>query len=74
MKNRIVELITGVLTVIVSWLSLSYIFFPIKLTAPFWEYFVATISHMIPLKLFITIVFVLVAIMITDKVLRKYKL
>jgi hypothetical protein len=74
MKNRIVELVIGILTVIVSWLSLSYIFFPIKLSAPFWEYFVTTISHMIPLKLFITIVFVLVAIMITDKVLRKYKL
>ena len=74
MKNRFIEIITGILTAIVSWVSLSYIFFPIKLSAPFSEYFIATMTHLVPLKTFITIVFVLVVMMITGKMLKKYKL
>lgn len=74
MKNRVVEILTGILTAIVSWLALSYIFFPIKLSAPVSEYFVATMTHLAPLKTFITIVFVLVAMLIVDKLLKKGKL
>lgn len=74
MKNRTVEILTGILTGIVSWLALSYIFFPIKLSAPVSEYFVATMTHLAPLKTFITIVFVLVAMLIVDKLLKKGKL
>ena len=74
MKNRVVEILTGILTAIVSWLALSYIFFPIKLSAPVSEYFVATMTHLAPLKTFITIVFVLVAMLIVDKMLKKGKL
>lgn len=74
MKNRVVEILTGILTAIVSWLALSYIFFPIKLSAPVFEYFVATMTHLAPLKTFITIVFVLVAMLIVDKLLKKGKL
>lgn len=74
MKNRVVEILTGIMTAIVSWLALSYIFFPIKLSAPVSEYFVATMAHLAPLKTFITIVFVLVAMLIVDKLLKKGKL
>ena len=74
MKNRVIEILMGILTAIVSWLSLSYIFFPIKLSAPFPEYFVATVTHLAPLKTFITIVFVLVVMLIVDKLLKKGKL
>ena len=74
MKNRVIEILVGAVTAIVSWLSLSYIFFPIKLSAPADEYFLATISHMVPLKAFITIVFVLFVMFITDKMLKKGKL
>lgn len=74
MKNRVVEILTGILTAIVSWLALSYIFFPIKLSAPVSEYFVATMTHLAPLKTFITIVFILVAMLIVDKLLKKGKL
>ena len=74
MKNKLIEILIGIITAIISWLSLSYIFFPIKLSAPANEYFIATISHMVPLKTFITIVFVLVVMLITDKMLKKGKL
>ncbi len=74
MKNKVVEFISGALTAMVSWLLLSYIFFPIKLSAPANEYFMATISHMVPLKTFITIIFVLVVMLVTDKLIKKGKL
>jgi hypothetical protein len=74
MKNKLIELVTGALTGIVSWLLLSYVFFPIKLSASANEYFIATISHMVPLKSFITIIFVLVVMLVTDKILKKGKL
>lgn len=73
MKNKVIEFLTGFLTAIVSWVSLSFIFFPIKFSAPFPEYFVATMTHMAPLKTFITIVFVLVAMLIADKLFKKGK-
>ena len=64
MKNKIIELLVALMTGITCWLALSYIFFPIKLAAPADEYFTATITHMVPLKLFITIVFVLFALFV----------
>ncbi len=74
MKNNFIEFLIGAVTAIITWLSLSYIFFPIKLSAPVSEYFVATMTHLAPLKTFITIVFVLVAMLIVDKLLKKGKL
>ena len=74
MKNKAIEFLVGFLTAIVSWISLSYVFFPIKLSAPFFEYFVATMTHLAPLKVFITIVFVLTVMVIVDKLLKKGKL
>lgn len=71
MKNRFVEFLIGAVTAVITWLSLSYIFFPVKLSAPADEYFNATITHMAPLKIFITIIFVLFAIFIYEQKAKK---
>lgn len=71
MKNRFVELLIGAVTAVITWIALSYIFFPIKLSAPADEYFNATITHMVPLKSFITILFVLFAIFIYEQKIKK---
>lgn len=71
MKNKVIEILIGITTAVISWLSLSYIFFPIKLSAPAYEYFTATITHMVPLKTFITILFVLVVIFIYEQKIKK---
>ncbi|MBQ8766935.1 MAG: hypothetical protein IJZ16_09025 [Clostridia bacterium] len=71
MKNKFIEIMIGAVTAIVTWLSLSYIFFPIKLSAPADEYFTATVTHMVPLKSFITIVFVLFAVFAYEQIINK---
>lgn len=71
MKNNFIEFLIGVVTAIITWLSLSYIFFPIKFSAPADEYFIATITHMVPLKTFITIVFILFAVFAYEQIINK---
>lgn len=67
----IYDVLVGAVTTVFAWLSLSYIFFPIKLSAPAGEYFKATITHMIPLKLVLTILFVLFSVFIYNKIINK---
>ena len=71
MVKKIISIFVGVLTAIISWLSLSYIFFPIKLSAPADEYFKATMTHLVPLKIFITILFVLFSVFIYERIANK---
>ena len=71
MAKKIKETVVAITTAIVTWLSLSYIFFPIKLSAPADEYFKATIGHMVPLKAFITILFVLLAVFMYEQSVKK---
>ena len=73
MEIRIREILVGAVTAIITWLLLSYVFFPIKLSAPANEYFMATITHMVPLKAVITIVFVLTAVFICEQRVKKNK-
>ena len=73
MKKKIISIFIGMVTPIVSWLVLSYIFFPIKLSAPANEYFVATMGHTVPLKILITIIFTLAAIVIYERIVNKSK-
>ena len=73
MANKIKEIIIAFITAIVTWLALSYIFFPIKFSAPVDEYFVATMGHMVPLKILITIIFTLAAIVIYERIVNKSK-
>jgi hypothetical protein len=67
----IYDVLVGAVTTVITWLSLSYIFFPIKLSAPADEYFKATMTHMIPLKLVLTILFVLFSVFIYNKIINK---
>ncbi len=71
MKNRFFKLLVCVFSGAISWFTLSYIFFPIKLSAPMDVYFEATMTHMIPLKAFITIVFILFSLLIYERRLNK---
>ena len=71
MVKRIISIFVGILTAIISWLLLSYVFFPIKLSAPASEYFMATMGHMAPLKILITIIFTLAAIVIYERIVNK---
>ena len=73
MKMKIKEILVGLVTTIITWLLLSYVFFPIKLSAPVQEYFMATITHMVPLKTVITIIFVLTAVFIFEQKIKKKK-
>ncbi len=69
--NKLCSVLVGITTAVLSWLLLSYVFFPIKLSAPADEYFAATMVHMIPMKAFITIVFVLLAVFIYEQKVNK---
>lgn len=69
--KKIYDVMVGVVTAVITWFSLSYIFFPIKLSAPPDEYFKATMTHLIPLKIFITILFVLLAIFVYEQTVNK---
>ena len=71
MEIRIREILVGAVTAIVTWLLLSYVFFPIKLSAPANEYFVATVTHMMPLKTVITILFVLTVLFLYEQRMKK---
>ena len=71
MKKKTISVFVGIITAIISWLALSYLFFPIKLSAPAKEYFIATMGHMIPLKIFITIVLSLASVVICEQFVNK---
>ena len=73
MVKRITEILIGFATAIITWILLSYVFFPIKLSAPAGEYFMATITHMIPLKIAITILFVLTVLFLYEQRIKKNK-
>ena len=69
--KAVYDVLIGTVTAVVTWLSLSYIFFPIKLSAPADEYFKATMTHLVPLKIFITILFVLFSVFIYEQIVNK---
>ncbi len=70
-KNIFIKIIICIGCGLVSWFALSYIFFPIKFAAPMDVYFKATMTHMMPLKAFITIVFILFSLLIYERRLNK---
>ena len=67
MADKFVKTVLAAVSAIICWLLLSYLFFPIKLSAPPQVYFAETVTHMIPLKAVITSVFVLLAVFIYEK-------
>ena len=73
MKTKIKKAFVGVVTAIITWLLLSYVFFPVKLAAPANEYFIATITHMVPLKTAITLLFVVTILFLYEQWGKKDK-
>ena len=73
MIKRLFEILISFGTATITWLALSYVFLPIKLSAPANEYFVATITHMVPLKTAITILFVLTVLFLFEQSVKKNK-
>ena len=69
--KKSVQFMIVVGTGIICWLALSYLFFPIKLSAPTDLYFKATMTRMIPLKAVITLVFVLLALFLYEQSMKK---
>ena len=69
--KMIYNILIAAVTAIVTWLLLSYIFFPIKLSVPMDEYFKATMTHLIPLKIVITILFVLFSVFTYEHYINK---
>ena len=73
MTNKFTEILIVVGTSIICWIALSFLFFPIKLSAPADMYFTETMAHMIPLKAVITLVFVLLALFLYEQRIKKKK-
>lgn len=71
--KKSVQFLIALVVGIVCWLALSFLFFPIKLSAPADVYFAETMAHMIPLKAVITLVFVLLALFLYEQRIKKKK-
>lgn len=71
MLEKVKKLAIALTTGFGSWLVLSYVFFPIKLSAAADIYFAETMTHMIPLKVLITTVFVLFSIFMYEQGKKK---
>ena len=73
MSKKVTEFLLATATGAVCWLLLSFLFFPIKLSAPIDVYLTETMTHMVPLKTVITIVFVLLALFLYEQKMKKKK-
>lgn len=71
MKEKLVKCMLSLVTAVLCWLMLSYMFFPIKLAAPPEVYFAENMAHMAPLKAAITLIFILLAVFLYEQVKRK---
>lgn len=71
MLENFKKAMTGAVSFALTWLALSYVFFPIKLFAPPAEYFRATMTHMMPLKFIIAIIFTLLAVFMYEQKAKK---
>lgn len=69
--KKSVQILIAVGCGLVCWLLLSFFFFPIKLSAPIDVYFAEAMTHMIPLKALITLVFVLLSLFLYEQKMKK---
>ena len=69
--KKFYSVLIGVATSVATWVLLSYVFFPIKLSAPADEYFKATMTHLVPLKIVITILFALFWVFTYERFVNK---
>lgn len=71
--DKIKKSVITLITIVTTWVLLSYVFFPIKLSASCEIYFIETMTHMVPLKLAITTLFALVSVFIYEQKIEKSK-
>ena len=71
--DKVKKALITLITIVTTWVSLSYVFFPIKLSASREIYFIETMTHMVPLKLAITTLFALVSVFIYEQITEKSK-
>ena len=71
--DKIKKSVITLITIVTTWILLSYVFFPIKLSASPEIYFIETMTHMVPLKLAITTLFALVSVFIYEQKIEKSK-
>lgn len=75
MKDVFYKGLTFTATLFGSWLLLSFYFFPLQLSAAEWThagaYFWASVTHMVPLKLLISLIFAIFSLFVYE--LRKEK-
>lgn len=72
--DKVKKSLVALITIVVTWVLLSYMFFPIKLSASPEVYFAETMTHMVPLKLAITTLFTLVGVFIYEQRTKKSKI
>jgi hypothetical protein len=68
--DKFVKTIVATVTMMVSWLALSFIFFPLEMTTQE-TYFAETMVYMIPLKSMITAVFTVFAVFMYEQKMKK---
>ncbi len=73
MMKKTIQLLIAIGVTIISWLALSFVFFPIESSTPSDVYFTEAITYMAPLKAVITIVFVLLALFLYEQKMKKKK-
>lgn len=71
--DKVKKALITLITIVTTWVLLSYMFFPIKLSASREIYFIETMTHMVPLKLAITTLFALVSVFIYEQITEKAK-
>ena len=71
--DKIKKSVITLITIVTTWVLLSYVFFPIKLSASCEIYCIETMTHMVPLKLAITTLFALVSVFIYEQKIEKSK-
>lgn len=71
--EKVKKCFIAVATAMLCWLILSFMFFPIKLSASFDIYFYENLVHMVPLKSVITMIFTLLAMFLYEQKLLKRK-
>ena len=71
--DKVKKALITLITIVTTWVLLSYVFFPIKLSASREIYFIETMTHMVPLKLTITTLFALVSVFIYEQITEKSK-
>ena len=71
--DKVKKALITLITIVTTWVLLSYVFFPIKLSTSREIYFIETMTHMVPFKLAITTLFALVSVFIYEQITEKSK-